>query len=863
MLATEIQTESLGVALEQLGQLDPRIARLKEKLLTAPYEICLARAHYFTAVYKETEGMDPALRNALGLQRTLQKQKIFIYPDEFLVGSKTEKFLAQPLSVDRGDFLRSIAFELPVLHLKHHPFLISDEEKKIFLEEIFPYWSGHTMRDYKARIWEQKKLITPVPTTFKEKWRDLKQGMVSIAYPGIKTGMKMLGAITKMNIFKVLKRLIDNQYELARNNPTPAVYCFDVQGHLSLGVDKVVEKGMAAIISEAKDRITRLERDEPANEQGKNFLKAAILSLEAAIEYSERFATLAEEMAAKATDNGEKKRLAMIAEMCRWVPRNKPRTFHEAVQAAHFTLLVGEIQYGTHEVFAVGRSDQYLYPYYQNDIKEGRLTRQEAVALLQEFYLRLTANAEPIPEVGMETNGVLGNSQHCIAIGGLTKDGADATNELSMRILDAHAQMKGAINQLSVRFHKGSPDAFVRRTAEVFRYANGIAIYNDEAIIPALVADGMSIEDARDYCIVGCIETSGQSNTHGCPGGHEMVLPCVMLMTISRGRLPPPTPGMSFGTDCGDPREWDTWEKFLDAFKRQMDYNLHVLVEAAAGKDTAYRDILPAPYVSALMSGCIEKARDITNGGAKYDFTSIDVRGLGSAVDGLMAIKYFVYDKKEIPLMQFIKIVKKSFKGNEVLRQRILHEPPHYGVGNPEADNMALQIIDWIYAEAQKYKNIRGGKFRPCFYSYGNHLIDGLMLRSTPDGRLRAAPTSNGVSPSNIIPPPDGPMGPMTTVAKFPPEKVSSGVALNMRFHPNMLKTDNGLQAFADLIRTYFKMGGMHLQPNVVSTETLRDAQAHPEQYKDLVVKVSGYSAYFCDLGKMIQEDIIARTEFH
>jgi formate C-acetyltransferase len=213
-------------------------------------------------------------------------------------------------------------------------------------------------------------------------------------------------------------------------------------------------------------------------------------------------------------------------------------------------------------------------------------------------------------------------------------------------------------------------------------------------------------------------------------------------------------------------------------------------------------------------------------------------------------------------MTKFIKVVLKNFKGNENLRQRILNEPPKYGTGNPEADEVALRVIDIVYDEAQKYRNIRGGRFRPCFYSYGNHLIDGMMIGSTPEGRLKGDPTSNGVSPSNLLPNPGGPTGPMQTVAKFPPEKISSGVSLNMRFHPNIVQTENGLEAFASLVRTFFELGGMHLQPNVVSTETLRAAQENPDEYRDLVVKVSGYSAYFCDLGKSIQEDIIARTEF-
>jgi len=840
--------------------LDERIARLKKKLLTSPYEICMARAYYFTEAYKETEGMDPAIRNALALKKTLENQKIFIYPDEFLAGSKTEKFLAGPLSVERGDFLRTLQMEMDILHMKQRPFLITEEEKKLFREVILPYWDGKTLRDYKAKEWEKKGLIDRKQGFFKSLLRMIK----FIRYVGKENIRKMEGANRKAPLtLRRIKNLHALRYELTCNNPSPAVFCFDVQGHLSLGVNKVIENGMEGIIKKAEERLKMLEREEPRNDKKKNFLKAVIISLESAIGYSERFAQLAEEMAKTTEDEKEKNRLLLIAKHCRHVPRYKPRTFHEALQSAWITHLVGEIQYGTHEVFAPGRIDQFLYSFYENDIKSGRITRDEAKALIQEFLIKLESNVEPIPEVGMETNAVLGNSQHVVTIGGLKKNGEDGTNELSYLILEAYEEMGGSVNQLAVRISKKTPFEFLKRACEVFRRANGIAFYNDEVVIEGLLADGMDIEDARDYCIVGCIETSGQSNTHGCVGGHELVLPVVLIQTLTRGKEPPPFIGQKRGIDCGDPSSFKTFEDFLSAFKKQLAHQIKILVEATEGKDKAYKEILPAPYVSALMEDCIEKAMDITEGGAKYDFTSIDVRGLATLVDSLLAIKKFVYEKKELSLPQFIKIIRSNFKGYEVLRQRIINESPKFGRGNEEADEMARNVLKWIYEISQKYRNIRGGRYRVCYYSYGNHVIDGFMLGATPDGRLKGEPISNGVSPVNMGDFSCGPMGPMRSVAKFPPREISSGIALNLRFHPSFIKTEEGVITFARMIKTYFEMGGMHIQPNVVSSEILRDAQKNPEKYRDLIVKVSGYSAYFTDLGKSIQEDIISRYEFY
>jgi pyruvate formate-lyase/glycerol dehydratase family glycyl radical enzyme len=845
-----------------LPELEPRVARMKQRLLGAPYEICMARALQFTRSYRETEGMDPALRNALALKATLENQRIAIYPDEHLAGSKTEKFLAGPLSVERGDFLRTLQLEMDVLHRKIRPFRISPEDKTAFYEEVLPYWSGRTLRDRKAREWESRG-ITRTDGRGLHRVQGWIDAVRFVRYVGPRSGRRMLGANLEGPLtLRRLRTLLAMRYELARNNPTPAVFCFDVQGHLSLGVDKVVAAGMDAIVDHARNRLRSLEKHDPGDETGRRFLEAVVVSLEAVTAYAGRFARLARAMAREADDAAEKRRLGMIARHLARVPAKRPRTFHEALQAAWFTLLAGEIQYGTHEVFAVGRLDQYLLPFFRADMRRGRLTRREAAALLQEFFLKLTANVEPIPEVGMETNGVLGNSQHCVVIGGLTPDGRDASNELSTLILEAHAGMKGAINQLSVRLHGRAPRAFARETARVFRRANGIALYNDDAIVPALLSDGLSAEDARDYCVVGCIETSGQSDTHGCPGGHELVLPAVLMLAMTRGRVPPPAPGQGAGYDGGDPASCQSFEDFTALVRRQLGRQIEILVRAVEAKDRAYRDFLPAPYVSALMDDCIQKARDMTAGGARYDFTSIDVRGFATFVDSLLAVRHAVFEAGEVGLQALIRACLDDFRGMERLRQRIIHEAPRYGCGRPQADALALDVVRWVHEEASRHRNIRGGKFRVCYYSYGNHVIDGFLLPATPDGRRRGRPTSNGISPSNLRPPEEGPAGPLRSASRFPPHQVSSGVSLNMRFHPRMLRTREGLETFASMIRTYFSMGGMHLQPNVVSTETLREAQRSPERYRDLVVKVSGYSAYFTDLGRSIQEDIIERTEF-
>ncbi|MEW5945587.1 MAG: pyruvate formate lyase family protein [bacterium] len=842
--------------------LSPRIARIKERLLSAPYEICMARALHFTRVYRETESLDPHIRNALALKRTLENQKIRIEPDEWIAGSKTEKFLAGPLSVERGDFLRSLQLEIDTLHLKKRPFKISRRDRDIFLKEILPYWAGRSLRDRKTAAWIRDGIVRKPSADPVSLVRDAAEARRIGRFVGKKNLEKIAGpAIGRKRPPALLRTLFQLRHELAYNNPTPAVFCFDVQGHLCLGVEKVIADGMDEIIRRIERRLERLREEDPADHAAASFLRACIISLEAAVAYAERFAALAEKTAEKTENPGERERLTAIARHCRRVPRRRPETFHEAVQSLWLTHLVGEIQYGTHDVFAPGRCDQYLYPFYDADLKAGRITPETAIELLQELNLKLTANVEPIPELGSETNGTLGNSQHCITIGGLTPGGEDAVNELSYLMLDAFEGMGGCVNQLSVRVSARTPPAFLERAVAVLRRTSGLAFYGDEAVIKALTADGMTPQDARDYCIVGCVETSGSADTHGCPGGHELTLPAVLMMTMTNGGIPPPAPGQRPGLPAGGADALTTWDDFIGAFRRQLRRQVRVLIRAVRAKDEAYAAFLPAPYVSALMDDCIENARDATRGGARYDFTSIDVRGLATAVDSLLAVKTAVYDEEWLTLSGLTRACLSDFKGMEKLRRRLIREVPNFGGGDPRPTELAVSLISWLHEETSRHRNARGGRFRLCFYSYGNHVIDGFFLPATPDGRPAGAPISNGISPTNQRDAACGPLPVLQAAAAIPPEPVSSGVALNLRFHPTALASPNGLQSFTHMLRAYFQMGGMHVQPNVVSTETLRDAQRNPDLHRDLVVKVSGYSAYFTDLGASIQNDIIARAE--
>lgn len=841
----------------------PRIERLKERLLNAPYEICLERARQFTRVYRDTEGEDPALRNALALKATCENQPVHIYEDEWIVGNKTDKYLAPVLAPERGDSLRALQLEMDILSEKGHPFSISDRDRREFLREILPYWEGRSLRDRKGRNWVASGLIEPVRGNPVRTARQVGRMFRFAHHVGRDNLRKMAGikAGGKRHPRRALTAWRTRD-ELSKNNPNMGVYCYDVQGHLHLGVEKVVREGFLGVKERAAARLSGLDEADPDFEGMKAFLEAVMISMDAACTYAARLRSLAAGEALNVTDPGEKERLSSIAESLSHAPARPARTFREGVQAAWFALLVGEMQYGMHDVLGIGRADQYFYPLFKKDVEEENLSTIEALELLEELNLKLTANVSLVPEIGAEANGTLGVSQHCVIIGGQDRDGSDATNELTYLMLDAYERMSGAINQLSLRVHSGSPPDFLRRGVEVFRAASGHAFFNDDVIVPALEGDGLTAEDARDYNIVGCIETSGGGNCFPCPGGHEIVLPMVLYMTMTNGALPVPVFGQKSAMRVGDPDSFRTFEEFMQAFRRQLAYNVEVLVKAVEGKDRAYMEFLPAPYVSAMMDGCIESATDMTRGGAAYDFTSVIGRGLGTTVDSLLAIKEFVYDRRELSLSELVEACLSNFKGREDLRQRLSNAEHRFGMDDEVADGLARELVREFAGGVESCRNARGGRFRAGMYSYGNHVLDGFYTGATPDGRRRGEPLSNGISPSNRIGEGRGLTALMKSAAAIGQGRLSGGVSLNIKLHPAYIESEEGLEKTASLIRTYFDLGGMHVQPNVVSNETLRAAQNDPDSYRDLVVKVAGYSAYFADLGRSIQDDIIDRHQF-
>jgi len=548
-----------------------------------------------------------------------------------------------------------------------------------------------------------------------------------------------------------------------------------------------------------------------------------------------------------------------MAERCDRVPFHPPRDFREAVQAVWLTQVGAVVAYGMPGIFATGRLDQHLWPWYRRDVEQGRLGRDEALDLVAELLVKLSSNALLVPTAGKATGSELGADSMAVTVGGVGRDGQDATNDLSYLFLDAVAAVRGLGNSFSVRVGPDAPPQWLQRVAEVHRVTSGPALFNDEVVVEAMVDSGCSLEDARDYAIIGCVEPTPDGNTFGCTSGNDVSLVGALEMALGRGALR--IVGRQVGPDTGDPRRFTDFEQVMAAYLEQVRHLVDLVAAGVRVKDRIYAEGFPTPYVSATLDGCIEVARDMTQGGARYDFGSISARGLGTAVDGLAAIQALVFEQRRATMGELIDALDRNWDGHEVLRQLALNRAPRYGCDDPVADAIAARVVRFFCDEVSGRRGWRGGSLRPGFFSYGMHVLEGSLLGATPDGRRAGEPLSNSISPTNGSER-HGPTGVMNSVASLGCEQITNGCALNIKLLPSMLASPARREAFCGLVRGYFAQGGMEVQFNVVDDAVLRDAQAHPERYRDLVVRVSGYSAFFTDLGRAIQDEIISRTAF-
>ncbi|MFX0005935.1 MAG: pyruvate formate lyase family protein [Candidatus Hermodarchaeota archaeon] len=788
-----------------------RITRLKNNLLSSKYEICIERMRYFTEIYKQCSNDPEVIKRAKAIAHTLKNMTIFIRDDELLVGNETSKPLAEKINLDLLRYDNSLdkpSTYKKLARRKLQPFFISDENRDELLDMI-PFWEGRSL--VADRI--NKRL--------------LKEGLI--------TGE---GKITSLA-------------------PNIAIHQGTTEGHVCAGYEKLLKLGYKGIIEEAESFQRNLKKSDKNFQEKSNFYEAVKIYYNSAIEFCKRYSNLAIKLSATEENASRKSELKHIGDMMQKFTENPPETFYEAVQYINFSQNIANIIY-QRSVLALGRLDQILWPYYQKDISLRKINRQFALELIEELNLKLTWNLTLLPIDFTMVANALGQNTQTITISGMDIKGNDATNELSYLFLEAYKKVKIFTTDLSIRIHKNTPKEFLKEALKVLSSTSGIAFYNDDIHIPALVKAGYSLEDAINYVIIGCVEPSGQGNSFSATGRMFMNLPGILELVLNNGysNLSKTIDGLQ----TGDPANFSTFDKLFTAFKEQLRFNIEKSAKIAQIGDEEAMKYMQHPFISAGIEGCMENGKDYVCGGAKYNFSSITAYGFATLVDSLYNIKKVVYEENLISLPEFIKVLNSNFEGQEAFRQHLINKYQKWGNDKEEIDSFANNLWYLFCTEVGKQKTIRGGKYSAGAYSMGIHVMEGFFTQPTADGRKAMEAISNSLSPVNNVEK-EGLTAILNSVAKLNYDYATNGIALNIRIHPQNLINEENIEKFYFLLKGYFDNGGMQLQPNAVSTETLRDAQKNPEKYPDLIVKVGGYNATFIDLGTPIQNDIIDRLE--
>ena len=825
-----------------------RIPKLIEALYAKMPVIESARAKLITESYKATEGQPVITRRAEAFAHILRNIPIIIRDNELIVGSSTiaprgcqtfPEFSYQWLE----DELDTVATRTA------DPFYIA-EETKAELREVHKYWKGKTSSE--------------LATSY-------------MAPEAIKA--------IEHNIF------------------TPGNYFYNGVGHVTVKYEEVLAIGYKGIIDKARAELEKCQVGDGNYAKKSHFLNAVIVSCQAVIEYAERYAELASQMAAECTDPVRKQELLQISENCSRVPANGATSFYEACQSFWFVQQLLQVESSGHSI-SPGRFDQYMYPYYKADIDKGIITREAAQELLDCIWVKLNdlnkvrdaASAEGFAGYSLFQN---------LIVGGQDKYGNDVTNDLSVMCILASMHVHLPMPSLSIRVWNGSPHELLIKAAELTRTGIGLpAYYNDEVIIPALQNRGLTLEDAREYNIIGCVEPQKAGKTDGWHDAAFFNMCRPLELVFSNGM----DKGELVGIQTGDVTKMTTFEEFFDAYKKQMEYCISLMVNADNAIDVAHSERVPLPYESCMVDDCLSRGLSVQEGGAVYNFTGPQGFGIANMADSLYAIRKLVYEDKKVSMEEYKQALAWNYdkgldqqsvsdmsemilKGMQdagmavntdtakavlqtVMRLKptedqlrrfteihhMIDEVPKFGNAIDDVDYFARDVAYTYSRPLQKYMNPRGGHYQAGLYPVSANVPLGGQTGATPDGRYAHTPVADGVSPSagkDV----KGPTAAATSVSRLDHFIVSNGTLFNQKFHPSALAGREGLEKFVALFRTCFDQKGMHMQFNVVDRETLLDAQKHPENYAHLVVRVAGYSALFTTLSRSLQDDIIRRTE--
>ncbi len=782
--------------------MNKRIKKLREQSLEAVPSISAERASLLTDFMKKNRGRhSPPVERGLAFKHIMQHKTIWIGPGELIVGERGPEPKATPTYPEIC--CHSIE-DLEILDSREKtPFKVNEETKKIYKERIIPYWAGKTLRE---------KLFGSVS----EEWKD--------AYEA--------GVFTEF---------------MEQRAP----------GHTVLD-DKIYRKGFKDFINDIGNSIEKLDfLNDPKAYDKREELRGMKIAAEGLITFAKRHAELARKLASEEKLESRKAELEKIAEVCEWVPENPPRDFHEALQMYWFVHLGVITEFNTWDAFNPGRLDQHLYPFFNAGLSEGSLTEEDAAELLQCFWIKF--NNQPAPpkvgvtaaESGTYTDFALINT------GGLKEDGTNAVNELTYMILDVIKEMRLLQPSSCLQLSRKNPDSFLDKALGIIKTGFGQpSIFNTDTIVQELVRQGKSLRDARNGGSSGCVEVGAFGKENYTLTGY-FNMPKVLEITMNNGV--DPRTGKKIGLETGNVESFKTFEDLLEAYSKQIRHFVDIKISGNHIIERLYAKYLPAVFLSILIDDCIATGLDYHEGGARYNTSYIQGVGLGSLTDSFTSLKHNIYEKKKLSWEQMMNLLSSDFIDDENTRLMFVNKTPKYGNDDDYADSIMRELFEIYFNAIDGRPNARGGNYRINLLPTTVHVYFGSVLGATPDGRKAGTPLSEGVSPVQGADR-KGPTAVIRSVAKMDHIR-TGGTLLNQKFTPQILEDEKGRKGVLNLVRSYFKMDGHHIQFNVVNAETLRDAQKNPDKYRGLIVRVAGYSDYFNDVGKELQDEIIRRTE--
>lgn len=787
---------------ENDGGMNPRIKRLREESLNTPPTLTIERALIETRFYKENYGKMPnCVLRAKNFYEICKQRTIYIGKDELIVGERGPVPKAVPT------FPELTCHSVEDLHVldsrELQPYHISQEDIDTYEREVIPYWKGRTQRE---RIFGHVS----------QEWKDAYEAGVFTEF------MEQRAA-----------------------------------GHTAMD-SKMYHRGLNDVKKQIEEEISRLDYiNDPIATDKEQELTAMSISCDAAILLAERHAEMAEQMAAEEKDPQRKAELEKIADVCHHVPANAPRDLWEAIQMYWFVHLGTVTELNGWDSMNPGHIDQHLWPFYQKGLEDGSLTRDKAKELLSCLWVKFNNQPAP-PKVGITAleSGTYNDFTN-INIGGVTKDGEDGSNELSFIILEIQEELHQLQPGLSIHISEKTPDEFLMAGCKVIRLGHGYpSVFNPDVYVKELVRQGKSLEDAREGGCSGCIEVGAFGKEAYLLTGY-LNTPKILEITLNNGV--DPNSGKEMGLKTGNPRDFKTFEELYDAWHKQMVYFVNLKLSVNNYIERMFSLYAPATFLSLFIDDCVKNGKDYYNGGARYNTQYIQCTGLGTITDCMTTLKKHVFEDHRYTMDEIIKATEKDFEGEEKMRQYIMNHTPFFGNDDEYADTLAVRIYDDLVRAIEGHPNTRGGKTQLNMLSTTCHNYFGSVCCATPNGRHAHFAISDGTSPAHGADT-NGPTSVIKSLGKLDQTK-SGGTLLNVRFVPTLLKRDVDLEKLGSLIRTYFSLGGHHIQFNIVDTDTLLDAQKNPDQYKDLLVRVAGYSDYFNDMTAQLQNEIIARTQ--